>query len=75
MRSMLAEIGLETVADLRTLGAVEAYLRLRFAFSRVSLNALWALAAGLQGRDWRSLTAQEKAALKAQLPPAAASHK
>ena len=65
---MLAEVGITTADQLRELGSVEAYRRMKFAFgNRVSLNALWAIEAGLRGIAWRQLTADDKAALKAAL--------
>ncbi len=64
--AMLAEVGIGSVAELREVGAVEAWQRLKFAFGgRVSRNALWAIHAGLEDRDWRSLTREEKALLLA----------
>jgi DNA transformation protein len=68
---LLAEIGVETESDLRHLGAAEAYRRLKFQFGRqVSLNALYALAGALEGRDWRSFDAREKARLLEAVHPA-----
>lgn len=65
---MLAEAGIQSVEDLRELGAVEAYARLKFAFGRrIGLNALWALDAGLADIDWRSLPPERKAELRASL--------
>lgn len=62
----LAEAGIETEADLRALGAVAAYRRAKHAFPRhVSLNLLYALAATLAGIDWRELSPELKAQLKA----------
>jgi hypothetical protein len=54
-------------ADLERIGPVVAFRRVREAQPRASLNLLWALAAALDGRDWRELTAPEKAALRAEL--------
>lgn len=46
----LDEAGIRTVADLRSIGSLEAYRRLKFMFSRqVSLNALYSLEAALRG--------------------------
>lgn len=46
----LAEIGIHTVADLKRLGPVEVYRRLKAARPRqVSLLALYAMVAGLMG--------------------------
>lgn len=64
--SRLQAAGIADTATLRLLGAAEAYRRLKAAFPReTSLNALWALAGAIDGRDWRSYTPAEKAALKA----------
>jgi len=63
---MLAEAGIDSVEELARIGAVDAWRRARFVHGgRVSLNLLWALHAGLAGRDWRALTAEEKAPLRA----------
>lgn len=64
---MLAEVGIQTLDELAELGAVKAYLRVKALKPKsVSLNLLWALAAGLDDRDWRALSAEEKAALRAE---------
>jgi DNA transformation protein len=65
--AMLADAGIETVGDLRAIGAAGAFRRLRFMGGNPSRNLLWSMAAGLQGRDWRSLDEDEKAALEAAL--------
>ena len=65
--AMLAEIGIETVDQLRALGAVEVYSRLKFALGdRVSLNALWAIHAGLQDQHWQRISPEDKARLIAE---------
>lgn len=65
---MLREAGISTIEELRVLGAVKAYARVRQLRPRgVSLNLLWALAAGLEDRDWRDLTTDEKASLQRSL--------
>lgn len=64
---MLAEAGITTLDELEELGPVKAYLRVKAHRPRsASLNLLWALAAGLEDRDWRDLTAEEKASLIAE---------
>lgn len=71
-RSWLAEIGIGSEAELRAIGSVEAFLRLKFALGRkVSLLMLYAMEAALLGIDWRHLPEETKAALRAQLPSAA----
>ena len=65
---MLAEAGIRTVDELEELGPVKAYLRVKALRPKsASLNLLWALAAGLEDRDWRDLTAVEKASHLAEL--------
>lgn len=56
------EIG--TIAELAALGPVVAYRRVKQRTPRASLNLLWALAAGLQDRNWRELTNAEKELLQ-----------
>ena len=65
---MLAEAGIRTIDELQELGAVRAYIRVKALRPKsVSLNLLWALAAGLEDRDWRELSAEEKASLSAEV--------
>ena len=64
---MLAAAGIATLDELKELGALRAYLRVKALHPKpVSLNLLWALAAGIEGRDWRDLQPEEKAALRAE---------
>ena len=64
---MLAEAGIATLDELKELGALRAYLRVKALHPKsVSLNLLWALATGIEGRDWRDLQPEEKAALRAE---------
>ena len=65
---ILAQSGIRTIAELRLLAAAKAYSRAKaFAPRSVSLNLLWAIAAGLEDRDWRELSPQEKSSLLAQI--------
>lgn len=59
----LREAGIRTILDLEQLGAVTAYRLVKQVQPNASLNLLWALAAGLQKKDWRALTPEEKDAL------------
>ena len=64
---MLAEAGIRTRDELEELGAVRAYVRVKALRPKsASLNLLWALAAGLDDRDWRELSPDRKAALVAE---------
>ncbi len=50
---VLAAVGIGSAAQLRRVGAVRAYLRLKRHWAGASLNALYALAGALEDRDWR----------------------
>lgn len=64
----LHEVGIDSLQDLESIGAVEAYKRLKLAFPRdVSLNALYSLHALLLGLHWKDLTPEIKAELKSQV--------
>jgi DNA transformation protein len=66
-QSRLEDAGIRTIGDLRSMGSVEAYRRLKFMLPRqVSLNALYALEAALRGCHWLDLPQDVKAALRAQ---------
>lgn len=61
----LKEIGIETENELRALGAVEAYRRLKYHKPKnVTLNMLWALHAALNGIPLKAIDAETKARLK-----------
>lgn len=65
---MLVEAGIHTMDELAELGAVRAYLRVKALRPKAaSLNLLWAIAAGLQDRDWRDLAKSEKDSLIAEM--------
>jgi DNA transformation protein and related proteins len=65
---MLAEAGIRTVGELREIGAARAYARVREVRSRgASVNLLWSIAAGLDGRNWQEVLAEEKASLLAEV--------
>jgi len=64
-QSWLEEAGIGTVGELRRLGSLEAYRRLKFMLpKRVSLNALYGLEAALRGCHWLDLPQDVKAALR-----------
>lgn len=57
----LREVGIDSAEDLREIGSIAAYVRLRFAFGRaISRNALHAMEAALQGIPWQDLPQVEK---------------
>lgn len=59
----LRDAGVGTIGELRRVGPVAAYQRVRHGVPRSGLNLLWALAAGLVDRDWRTLSDDERARL------------
>ena len=62
----LGEIGIKSEADLRSAGAVGAYLRLKDHFGpAVSLNYLYALDGALKDVRWDAMPESERAALRA----------
>jgi DNA transformation protein len=65
---MLAEVGIHTIGELRAIGAVKAYVRVRAVRTRgASVNLLWSMAAGLDGRGWQEVSAEEKESLLAEV--------
>ena len=60
----LRDAGITTIAELEQLGAVAAYRLVMDRQPKVSLNLLWAIAAGLQGKDWRELPESTKQRLR-----------
>ena len=59
----LADAGIRSTEELRSRGALEAYLAVRRAGGTQSLNMLWSLAGALEawpeGKDWREVAASE----------------
>lgn len=67
-RTLLASVGIASAAELRALGAVEAFRRVKAAHPRrVSLNLLWALEGALSGRDWRVVAREDRLRLLLEL--------
>ena len=59
----LRQVGVRTLDDLRRLGAVGTFMKVKRAGFRPSLNLLYALAGAEQGVHWASLAADYKSAL------------
>ena len=64
---MLNAIGIHTAAELREIGAVNAYRLLALRGYRPSLNLVWAIEAALTDTHWADLPDETKARLKAEL--------
>lgn len=54
-QEMLARAGVTSIAELRNLGSVAAYVIAKRANSNVSLNLLWALESALSGESWQEV--------------------
>jgi DNA transformation protein len=61
----LIEVGVDDLATLRRIGALDAYRRLKFRFGKaVTLNALYGLEAVILGCHWLQLPPERRDALK-----------
>lgn len=56
----LRAVGVASLEDLRRRGAVPAFVALKRSVPRTSLNALYALAGAIEGRDWRTIRRTRK---------------
>jgi len=62
-QDMLAAAGVHTVAQLRKLGAVPAYARVKALWPRASLNLLWALEGALTDLPWQVVAREHRTSL------------
>ncbi|MEX2140009.1 MAG: TfoX/Sxy family protein [Pirellulales bacterium] len=63
----LREAGIATISELQRLGPAPAYQLVKQRQPKASLNLLWALAAGVENRDWRELSDEEKRRLQSEI--------
>lgn len=68
----LSSVGVRSRADLIRLGPVSAYLRVKDAGHRVTLNLLWALAGAERGLPWNRLSPEDRQQLLLELDAALA---
>jgi hypothetical protein len=59
----LRQVGIRTLEDLHRLGPVDAFLKVKRAGFRPSLNLLYALAGAIDGCHWAALSAERKSEL------------
>lgn len=65
---LLNAIGIETEAQFRELGAMEAYLRIiETTDFKANISLLYAFVGALEDRNWLEVAKQDKARLKAEL--------
>lgn len=62
-QQMLAAAGIRTVAQLRRIGSVRAYARVRSVTKGASLNLLWALEGALSGLPWQVVAKEHRLSL------------
>jgi len=62
-QAMLATAGISTLAQLRKLGAVAAYVQVRSQSPRASLNLLWALEGALSDTPWQVVAREHRTSL------------
>ncbi len=61
--AMLARAGIASIAQLRQLGSVPAYVMAKRANGNVSLNLLWALESALTGEPWQEVARLHRTSL------------
>lgn len=66
-RAWLKTIGIESREELEALGAAEAYLRVRDAGFKPSLNLLWALQGAILDITWNEIPESMKEDLRQRL--------
>jgi DNA transformation protein len=62
-REMLQLAGITTLDRLRTLGAIRAYIAVKRAGGRPSLNLLWALEGAISGKRWQDVAREDRTTL------------
>lgn len=60
---MLRGCGITTVAQLRKLGSVVAYAKVKASHSAASLNLLWSLEGALTGLSWQEVAREHRTSL------------
>ena len=73
-KQMLAQAGIYTLAQLRELGAVRAYVQVKRA-GNASLNLLWAIEGALSGRHWQEVAKHDRLRLLLELEDVENEHK
>ncbi|MBL8414122.1 MAG: TfoX/Sxy family protein [Propionivibrio sp.] len=62
-QEMLTRAGVGSIAQLRALGSVPAYVMAKRANRKVSLNLLWALESALSGESWQEVARLHRTSL------------
>jgi len=61
--AVLARVGVATLADLKSVGAIKAYCAAKAAEPTVTLNLLWALEGAILGQHWRVVAKEHRTSL------------
>lgn len=69
-QQMLEQAGIKTIMQLRKLGAVQAYLKVKQNGGNASLNLLWAMEGALTGQHWQAVARHERLRLLLELEDA-----
>jgi DNA transformation protein len=62
-QAMLAGAGIKTVTQLKRLGSVRAYAKVKASGANASLNLLWALEGALTGLHWQVVAKEHRLSL------------
>jgi DNA transformation protein len=62
-QEMLVRAGITTVAQLRAMGSVAAYARVKRVDGKASLNLLWALESAVSGEPWQQVARLHRTSL------------
>lgn len=62
-QDMLKRAGITRVSQLRRLGSVASFLRVKQVNPSASLNLLWALEGALSGKPWREVSRDDRTRL------------
>jgi DNA transformation protein and related proteins len=63
---MFQQAGIDSARELRAMGSVAAYMRVRGVVPNVSLNLLYAIEGALTDRDWREVAKTDRLSLALQ---------
>ena len=63
----LAEVGIATPDELKRIGPIPAFLKLKAQNPKVSLNFLYALVGAVEGEHWLKVAREEKSHLLSEL--------
>ncbi len=59
----LRAAGITSVAELRALGSIAAYIKVKRCWSGASLNLLWALEGAITGLPWQTVAREHRLSL------------